>query len=88
MNNAEIFPEAPNQEKARTLSEVKEKIRFTVSREECELFQNLMDRKSRANFERKYEMLFVALAKAEMKKLEGKQREDALPHGPGEVNSR
>lgn len=85
---AEIFPETPRPEKARPVNEEKVEIRFTVSREEFELFQKLMDRKAHSNFERKYEKLFVALAKGEMKKLEGKQREDALPHSPGEVKSR
>jgi hypothetical protein len=85
---AALFPEAPKPEKARTVDKDKVEIRFTVSREEFELFQKLMDRKAHSNFERKYELLFTALAQAELKKLEGKQAEDALPHGPGEVKSR
>jgi hypothetical protein len=85
---AALFPEAPKPEKARPVSEDKVEIRFTVTREEFELFQKLLDRKAHSNFERKYETLFTALAKAELKKLEGKQREDALLHGLDEVKSR
>jgi hypothetical protein len=85
---AEVFPQEVRPEKARPVNENKVEIRFTVTREEYELFQKLMDRKAHANFERKYEQLFTALAKAELKKLEGKQTEDALPHGPDEVKSR
>jgi hypothetical protein len=85
---AEVFPEEVRPEKARHVNEDKVEIRFTVTREEYELFQKLMDRKAHSNFERKYEVLFTALAKAEMKKFEGKQGEDALPHGPGEVSNR
>jgi hypothetical protein len=85
---AALFPEAPKPEQARSVDEDKVEIRFTVSREEFELFQKLMDRKAHSNFRRSYEQLFVALAEGEMKKLEGKQAEDALPHGPGKVNSR
>jgi hypothetical protein len=85
---AEIFPEIPKPEKARAVSEDRVEIRFTVTREEFEIFQKLMDRKAHSNFERKYEQLFTALAKAELKKIEGKQREDASPQRPGEVSSR
>jgi hypothetical protein len=85
---AEVFPQEARPEKARPVNEDKVEIRFTVTREEYELFQKLMDRKAHVNFERKYEKLFTALAKAELKKLEGKQGKDALPRGPGEVNSR
>jgi hypothetical protein len=85
---AEVFPQETRGEKARPVNEDKVEIRFTVTREEFELFQKLMDRKAHTNFEREYEKLFTALAKAELKKLEGKQGNDSLPHGLGEVNSR
>jgi hypothetical protein len=85
---AEVFPEPPKKEAAKPISQDLVEIRFTVTKEEYELFQKLMDRKAHTNFERKYEKLFTALAKAEFKKLEGKQGKDALPHGPGEVKGR
>lgn len=85
---AEVFPQAQKKEAARPISQDLMEIRFTVTREEYEIFQRLMDRKAHANFERKYEQLFAALARAELKKLEGKQEEAAAPHSPGEVNSR
>ena len=85
---AEVFPVAPRREAAKPISQNLVEIRFTVTREEYELIQELMDRKSHSNFERSHAKLFTALAKAELKKLERKQGEDALPHGPGKVNSR
>jgi hypothetical protein len=85
---AEVFPQEAKPEKAKPISQDLVEIRFTVTREEYELIQKLMDRKAHSNFERSYAKFFIALAKAEFKKLEGKQGEDASPHGPGEVNSR
>ena len=84
---AEKFPEAPKPERVKPVADQVE-IRFTVSREDAELIQKLMDHRAHTNFERSHGKLFVQLAKEALKKLEGKQPQDALPHGPAKVNSR
>lgn len=82
---AELLPEAPKPEKARALSGDRTEIRFTASKEAIELFEKLMDRMAHTNFERKYETLFVSLAEAALKKLEGNA---ALAPIPGKVTGR
>jgi hypothetical protein len=83
---ATLFPETVKAERVRPVSEERGEIRFTVTREEAELFERLLDRKAHANFQRKYELLFVALAKAEMKKLEGKEANSKEPEEKQESN--
>ena len=82
---AELLPQLPKPERARPVSADRTEIRFTASREEVELFEKLMDRMAHGNFARKYETLFVTLARAALKKLEGR---DAPPPIPGKVTGR
>ena len=81
----EKFPEAVKPERVKPVADQVE-IRFTVSREDAELIQKLMDHRAHTNFERSHAKLFVQLAKEALKKLEGKQPQDALPHGPAKVS--
>jgi hypothetical protein len=67
---AELFPSAEKPERVREVNEERVEIRFTVSREEMALLERLLDRKAHTNFQRKYETLFLALAKAELERLE------------------
>lgn len=96
---AEIFPEQAKPEKTKPISESAVEIRMTVSREEAEMLERLLDRKAHTNFERSKAKLFVELARAALAKLEGKAREanpkaqeyplqDALPQRPDKVRTR
>jgi 5-methylcytosine-specific restriction endonuclease McrA len=80
---AALFPQEAKPEKTKPISEDLLEIRMTVSREEAEIIERLLDRKSHTNFERSKAKLFVELATAALQKLEGKQGEVTLPHGPG-----
>lgn len=68
---AELIPQEPKPEKARVISGERTEIRFTVSKESIQLFEKLMDHMAHSNFDRKYETLFVTLAQAALKKIEG-----------------
>lgn len=73
---AEKFPTEERKEKARPISEERVEIRFSVSKEEFELIQELMNRRAHSNFERKYEVLFVQLAREKL---------NAVKHRPDKV---
>jgi hypothetical protein len=85
---AEIFPSQSKPDRTKQIAENAVEIRFTVSRDEAELFEKLLDRNAHTNFERSKAQLFVKLARAALKKFEGKQAQDSLPHGPAKVRSR
>jgi hypothetical protein len=79
---AGFFPEEPRKEKTRAVTEELTEIRFTVNKEELELLQKLLDRKSHSNFQRSYKELFLQLVKKEIQKFQGKQEKDALLQCP------
>ena len=79
---AELFPDAKPREKCRPISKDLVEIRFTVTREEAALVQQLLDRKAHTNFERKLDKLFMELVREAHKKIEGNSAQDSLPHGP------
>jgi 5-methylcytosine-specific restriction endonuclease McrA len=62
-------------------------IRFTVSREEAALLEKLLDRQAHKNFERRYEKLFMDMARNEIRKLEKNQPQDAAPQRPEKMIS-
>lgn len=80
---AALFPQQAKPERTKPISEDLVEIRMTVTREEAEMIERLLDRKSHTNFERSKAKLFVELARAALQKIEKNHLEDALPHGPG-----
>jgi 5-methylcytosine-specific restriction endonuclease McrA len=80
---AALFPQEKKPELTKPISEDLVEIRMTVSLKEAELIERLLDRKSHTNFERSKSKLFVELATAALKKLEGKPAQVTPPHGPG-----
>jgi len=82
---AGLFPEAPRPEKVRNVSENLLEIRFTVTNEEAALLNQLLDRKSHTNFERRFDKLFIELARDALRKIEKNPAQDASPQCPDKV---
>lgn len=64
-----LFPRAAKPESARPINDGMVEIRFSVTREEAALLEELLDRNAHSNFERSYRKLFMGLARAEKEKL-------------------
>lgn len=79
------FPETPRREAARSISEDRVEIRFTITREEAALLEKLLNREAHKNFERSYQKLFLSLARKEIQKLERIPAQDAAPQRPEKV---
>lgn len=63
---AEKFPETPRPERARPISEELVEIRFTVTKEQAEDMQNLLDLRAHTNFDRRLEKLFSDLVREDL----------------------
>lgn len=85
---AELYPSAPERERAKALSEDLVEVRLSLTREEFGLMQEIMNHRSHSNFERSPGKLFGQLLREARSKLQGKQSEAAPPQRPGKVNSR